>query len=85
VTGADFYWRQNLHDGIYSPAGSVIYRGNPSLSRFVGTDFSCVLTWRASRHITLSAAYTHFFAGSFIQQNSGEDVNFGALSAAYRF
>jgi len=84
-TGVDFYWRESLEDGIYTPGGSVIYKGDPNLSRFVGTDLSIIVGWQATRHINISAAYTHFFAGRFIQQNDGEDVNYGAVWASYRF
>jgi len=84
-TGVDFYWRESLNDGIYTPGGTVIYRGNNSLARFVGTDFSFVIGWQATRHINVSAAYTHFFAGRFIRQNGGEDVNYGAVWASYKF
>ncbi len=84
-TGVDFYWRENLNDGIYTPGGSVIYKGNPNLSRFVGTDFSFVIGWQTTRHINISAAYTHFFVGQFIRQNGGEDVNYGAIWASYKF
>ena len=84
-TGVDFYWRENLNDGIYTPGGSAIYQGNRNLSRFVGTDFSFVVGWQATRHFNISAAYTHFFAGKFIRQNHGEDVNYGALWATYKF
>ena len=84
-TGADFYWRESLDDGIYTPGGSVIYGGESAFGRFVGTDFSFVVGWQATRHLNISAGYTHFFAGQFIRQNGGEDVNYGAVWAAYRF
>jgi hypothetical protein len=83
--GADLYWRQSLDDGIYTPGGSVIYPGNPSFARFVGIDLSLLLAWEATRHLTVSAAYTHFFAGQFIRQNLGTDVNFAAVRATYKF
>jgi hypothetical protein len=82
--GADVYWRESLDDGIYTPGGGVIYAGNSSLSRFVGTDLSLLVSWQATRHLDLSAAYTHFFAGKFVRQNGGEDVNYGALWITYR-
>ncbi len=83
--GADFYWRESLEDGIYTPGGSFIYRGNAGFARFVGTDLSFVIGWQATRHLSVSAAYTHFFAGQFIRQNDGEDVNYGAVWAGYKF
>lgn len=83
--GCDFYWRQSKDDGIYTPGGAVIYRGNTGSSRFVGTDLSLTMGWKVSRNFGISASYSHFFAGPFIRQNGGEDVNFGMLSAAYKF
>jgi hypothetical protein len=82
--GADVYWRESLDDGIYTPGGGVIYAGNSSLSRFVGTDLSLLVSWQATLHLNFSAAYTHFFAGKFIRENDGEDVNYGALWLTYR-
>jgi hypothetical protein len=84
-TGVDFYWRESLNDGIYTPAAKVIYKGNPNFARFVGTDFSFLINWQATRHINVSAAYTHFFAGEFIRQNGGLDVNYSAIWASYKF
>jgi hypothetical protein len=83
--GCDFYWRQSKDDGIYTPGGGVIYPGNSSFSRYVGTDLSLTTGWQATRHLLVGASYTHFFAGRFIEQNAGQDVNFGALWLSYRF
>ncbi|RBP37297.1 alginate export protein [Roseimicrobium gellanilyticum] len=83
--GSDFYWRESREDGIYTPGGGVIYEGNPSFSRFVGTDLSLAVTWQATRHVQVAAAYTHFFAGSFIRENGGEDVDFGMISVSVKF
>jgi len=35
--------------------------------------------------INASAAYTHFFAGEFIDQNNGRNVNYGADWGSYKF
>jgi len=83
--GGDFYWRESRDDGIYTPGGSVIYQGNPDFGRFVGTDLSVMTSWQATAHLNLSAAYTHFFAGRFIHQNDGKDVDYGAIWGSYRF
>lgn len=83
--GSDFYWRESVEDGIYTPGGAVIYEGNPAFARFVGTDLSIAVTWQAMRHVQVAAAYTHFFAGRFIRQNGGKDVDFGMVSVSVRF
>ena len=64
---------------------AVTRRGNPKFARFAGTDFSFVIGWQATRHVNVSAGYTHFFAGQFIRQNGGEDVNYGTVWAGYKF
>ncbi len=83
--GCDFYWRESLDDGIYTPGGGVIYAGNPAFSRFVGTDLSLTMGWQASRNMHVGASCSHFFAGRFVRQNGGQDVNFGALWLGYKF
>jgi len=35
--------------------------------------------------ISVSAGYTHFFAGQFIRQNGGKDVNYGTVWAIFKF
>jgi hypothetical protein len=83
--GCDLYWRESRDDGIYTPGGTVIFRGNPAFSRFVGTDLSLIVAWQVSRHLQVSGSYTHFFAGRFIEQSGGVDVNYGALWVTYKF
>ncbi len=83
--GCDFYWRHSLDDGIYTPGGSVIYRGDTNSSRFVGTDLSLVMGWQFSRNISVSASCSRFFAGPFIRKNGGKDVNFGMLGVTCKF
>jgi hypothetical protein len=78
-------WRESFDDGIYTPGGAVIYRGNPRFARFVGTALSVVIGWQATRSINISAGYTHFFTGRFMRQNGGEDVNYGTVWASYKF
>lgn len=83
--GLDFYWRQSTDDGVYRPSGSLIYRGDESGERFVGTDLSLSAEWQATRHLKVAAAYTHFFAGAFIRDAGGADVDYGSAWITYRF
>lgn len=83
--GMDLFWRENRNDGIYTPGGGIVYRGNPEFSRWVGSDVSIILTWQANRHLTISGSYAHFFAEDFIRQNGGRDVDFVAVWAAFKF
>jgi len=83
--GTDFYWRHRTEDGVYRPSGSLIYQGNESSARFVGTDLSLSAEWRATPHFTVSGAYTHFFAGKFIREAGGADVDYGSVWITCRF
>jgi hypothetical protein len=82
--GCDVHWRENLGDGIYGPGGPI-YPGNRDFARFVGTELVSGTAWQVTRHISLSAAYSHFFAGEFIHQNGGKDASFVAVWSTFRF
>ena len=62
-----------------------IYPRNRAFVRFVGTELVLGTAWQATRHISLSAAYSHFFAGQFIHQNGGSDASFVAVWSTFRF
>jgi len=83
------FWRQSLHDGIYSPlVASVppVRRGATSQARYVATAPSLTVAYQASHHIFFSAMYTHFFAGRFLKESPpGRDVNYAASWITYRF
>jgi hypothetical protein len=82
--GCDVHWRENLGDGIYGPPG-LLYPGNRNFARFVGAELVSGTAWQVTRHITLSAAYSYFFAGQFIRQNGGKDAHFVALWTTFKF
>jgi len=81
----DFHWRENLGDGIYRPGGSVIYKGDKDFGRFIGTEIYFATGWQVTPHLGLYGAYSHFFAGQFIHQNLGRDVDFVGLWTIYKF
>ena len=78
-------WRESLGDGIYRPPGIPIFLGNKDFGRYVGTELILGAAWRATRHLGVAAAYSHFFAGDFIDQSNGDDADFGALWLTFRF
>jgi len=78
-------WRESLGDSIYRPPGLPIFPANSDFGRYVGTELILGTAWRAARHVGVAAAYSHFFAGDFIQQNNGDDADFGALWLTFRF
>ena len=82
--GGDIHWRENLADALYGPGGPL-YPGNRDLARFVGTELVIGSAWQVTRHITLSASYSYFFAGEFIHQNGGKDASFVGIWSTFRF
>jgi hypothetical protein len=78
-------WRESLDDSIYRPPGIPIFRPNNQLGRYVGTELILGTAWQATPHLGVAAAYSHFFAGDFINQNNGDDADFCALWLTFRF
>jgi hypothetical protein len=82
----DFFWRQNLNDGIYGVAVNLVRSGLTSHARYIRSALSSGAEWRIDRHITLAGAYTYFFAGPFLRESGpGKDVNYFSVWGTYKF
>jgi hypothetical protein len=82
----DFFWRQNVHDGIYGPAGNLLRSGRQSRARYVGSQPGVTLEWHVGRHLTVVGVYTHFFAGPFVRETGpGRDIDYVSAWAKYTF
>jgi len=67
-------------------AGTLIRSGQTSSASYVGSALSTEAAREVDRHLTFSAAYTHFFAGSFLKESGpGEDVNYFSARGTYKF
>ncbi|MFZ2399393.1 MAG: alginate export family protein [Smithella sp.] len=81
-----FFWRQSLDDGIYGVAGNLVNSGLTSRAGYIGSALSTEAVWRIDRHFTITGNYTHFFAGSFLQESGpGKDVNYFSMWGTYKF
>lgn len=83
----DWFWRQSLQDGVYGLGANLLRSGLANEDRYIGSQPSAGIYWQASRHFSLSAAYTHFFVGPFFTQGAspGHDVDNAAMWASYKF
>ncbi len=82
----DFFWRENVHDGVYNNSLVLVRRAGNSTARYVGSQPQAVLQWDVDRHISFVAIYAHFFAGEFIEQSGpGKDVDYITTWVAYKF
>lgn len=81
-----FFWRQSLHDGLYAPNGSVLRRPEGTRARFVGSQVSLSAEWQATRHLSFTGIYSHFFPGRFIEESGpAKDIDFVELTAKFVF
>jgi hypothetical protein len=83
----DFAWRESLQDGVYGLGVNLLRSGLENQARYIGSQPSTGIYWQVNRHFSLSAAYTHFFAGPFLTESAspGRDVDYAATWATYKF
>ena len=63
VADYNIFWRTSLHDGVYGLATNLLVSGIGNFKRYVGSQPSVGVSWQINRHLLVSAAYDHFFAG----------------------
>jgi hypothetical protein len=82
-----FFWRESLNDGIYPPGSMNLLRGDSaSDARYIGTQVELLLEYEIDRHLTLSASYSVFTAGAFIEDTgSDQAIQLAAVELLYRF
>ena len=80
----DPYWRYSVDDAVYAP-GRIAIPAAASESRYVGSTLSAQVEWTISRYASLSANYTHFLAGTVVDDAGGRDVDFVAVWFTFRF
>jgi hypothetical protein len=87
VADDNVFWRTSLQDGIYGLGVILLVSGQGNSERYVGSQPSVGVYWKATRHLTVSAAYAHFFVGSFLMKASppGRDVDYAAVWTTYKF
>ncbi len=87
IADDNFFWRTSLQDGIYGLGGNLLVSGRGNSERYVGSQPSVGVYWNVSRHLSISAAYAHFFVGPFLTKASpsGRDVDYAAVWTTYKF
>lgn len=74
--GCTFFFRQSVHDAVYTPPGGVLVPPSASDARYTGAQFSASLGYRVTRHFMFNAEYSHVFAGPSLRAVIGQDVDF---------
>jgi hypothetical protein len=81
------FWRTSLRDGIYGLGDNLLVSGKDNRERYVGSQASAGVYWQYNRHLLLSAAYDHFFAGPFLHNAipRRRSVDYAAAWVTYKF
>ncbi len=83
---AHFFWRASEDDALFNAGGAVVRPAGASDAREVGQEIDFRVAWKADRHMTIEAGYSHFFAGDFIEDTGpDDDIDWFYLQATYRF
>ncbi len=67
-------WRLYLDDSSdawYAASGAVLRPGAPGASKYLGTEFDLVVTWKASEHMRIALGGSQFLDGGFVRDTGG--------------
>ena len=82
----DIFWRQTLSDGLYAPNMQLLYSGENTTERFIGSQLISNLEYTANDFLSLTLETGWFNAGSFLKEvGTGKDYFYGALTAQFKF
>ncbi|MEO0795171.1 MAG: alginate export family protein [Verrucomicrobiota bacterium] len=82
----NFFWRLETTDGVYSPSGQILRSGQNTNDRYVGAAVSFTSSYEIMRGLSLTAIYSHFFPGDFIQATGpSEAIDFIELTLQFQF
>jgi len=82
----DLFWRFSKNDGIYGPAGLLIYSGRNSKQKFIGSQLATYLSYNPSQFFSLQAELTWFKAGPYLKDvGPGKNILFTAFTVQCKF
>ncbi len=82
-----FFWLADTADTWRRANASTAVRpASPAASNYAGAEFDTLLTWSPHSSFTLTAGYSHFFAGSYLDDSgTGSDADFVYLMTGIKF
>ncbi|CAC9973166.1 alginate export family protein [Flavobacterium panici] len=82
----DIFWRSSIHDGLYAPNMQLLYSGDNTTERFIGTQLITNFDYNVNPFLTVSVEGAWFDAGAFLKEaGSGKDYFYTALTAQFKF
>jgi|SRR5215472_7672364 len=80
------FWRQSLRDCVYTPFNTPLRTAIIDAGRYVATAPAATFSWQATRHVSYSVIFSHWFAGDYFRPASPDQgVNCVGIWTAYRF
>lgn len=84
--GNHAFWVPSREDAVYNAGGGVVRPGGVSSSNYVGFEVDLTATYVIAPHLDFLLGYSHFFAGSLIDQSgASEDIDFVYFTIQYTF
>ena len=78
--------RQSTDDAVYNAAGGILRGDLGSDESYIGSEIDLLLNWQIDRHFSVYAGYSHFCAGSFIEDTGpSDDIDFFYLAGTFTF
>lgn len=82
----DWFLRQSVADGVYSPAGGLLRAPSGSRARHVATIASLNASFEAGTHASASIAAAHLRPGAFLRDSGmARPINYVELTWHYRY
>lgn len=89
TVGLDFhvFWLADTADAWRRANGRTAVRPiDPSAGNFAGTELDLLVKWSPHRSLSLTAGYSHFFAGDYLEDTgASSDADFGYVMASLKF
>lgn len=86
TSDVNVFWRLETEDGVYAPSGQLLRAAGGSDERYVGSAVSLTSEYALTERLSLTAIYTHFFPGDFIEATGPSDaIDFVELTVLFRF
>ena len=83
--GCVFFFRQALEDAVYGPPGTVLVPARATEGRYTGALASLSLGYKADRHLSFNAEYSHVFPGPALTNAGGTSVDFFGTWTTYTY
>ncbi|MBC7846321.1 MAG: alginate export family protein [Flavobacterium sp.] len=82
----DMFWRYSSNDGIYAPNVSLIYPGDTTTSKEIGSQLESEIVWQPNQYLYFRVEATWFKAGDYIKASgTGKDIFFMGITMQLNF